>query len=206
MNLSASDRAPIFRGNEPVDEKEYLTDAFAREAVAYIDRHKRQPFFLYLTFNAVHNPQQVPDKYLDRFKEIQDPKRRHMAAMLSAMDDGIGRVLDKIRTESLENDTLIFFISDNGGPTAGNGSRNTPFSGFKGGMHEGGIHVPFLVQWKGRIPSGKLYDLPVISLDIHPTALAASFAGQALRYPDRQSPGWSQSPSIPTRRKPSGPA
>lgn len=174
VDLRADDRAPIFRGNEPVDEKEYLTDAFAREAVAAIDRHKGRPLFLYLTFNAVHTPQQVPDKYLDRFKEIQDPKRRNMAAMLSAMDDGIGRVLDKIRKESLENDTLVFFISDNGGPTPGNGSRNTPFTGYKGGLHEGGIRVPFLVQWNGQIPSGKVYNLPVISLDIHATALAVA--------------------------------
>lgn len=183
VNLAASDRAPIFRGNEPVDEKEYLTDAFAREAVEYIDRHKKQPFFLYLTFNAVHTPQQVPDKYLDRFKEIQDPKRRNMAAMLSAMDDGIGRVLDKIRKESLENDTLIFFISDNGGPTPGNSSRNTPFTGYKGGLNEGGIRVPFLVQWRGQIPAGKVFDQPVISLDIHPTALAVASPNKAFDIP-----------------------
>ncbi|MBP7935323.1 MAG: sulfatase [Phycisphaerae bacterium] len=183
VDLKASDRAPIFRGNEPLDESEYLTDAFAREAVAYIDRHKKQPFFLYLTFNAVHTPQQVPDKYLARFGEIQDPKRRNMAAMLSAMDDGIGRVLGKIRSESLENDTLIFFISDNGGPTKGNGSLNTPFTGFKGGLNEGGIRVPFLVQWKGQIPPGRVYDRAVISLDIHPTALAAASPEKPLDIP-----------------------
>ena len=165
---------PILRGTTPVDEKEYLTDAFGREAAAFIDRHKDRPFLLVLTFNAVHVPQEATDKYLDRFKSIDDPMRQKMAAMLSAMDDAVGAVLGKLRDAGLENDTLIFFVSDNGGPTPTNGSRNTPLRGFKGQVYEGGIRVPFLVQWKGHIPAGKVYERPVIALDIHPTCLAAS--------------------------------
>lgn len=172
---SASDRAnPIMRGSRKVEEKEYLTDAFAREAVAFIERHRQRPFFLYLAFNAVHSPLQAPQKYLDRFSEISDPKRRTFAAMLSAMDDAIGRVLETVRKNGLEEDTLIFFLSDNGGPTAQISSRNDPLRGFKGDVYEGGIRVPFLVQWKGRIPAGRVYEKPVISLDIVPTALAAA--------------------------------
>lgn len=163
----------IMRGTKPVQEKEYLTDAFTREAVAYIDRHANAPFFLYLTYNAVHNPLEATEKYLKRFASIQDERRRTYAAMLSAMDDGIGAVLAKLRSAKIEDNTLIFFVSDNGGPAI-NGSLNTPLSGQKATTWEGGIRVPYLVQWKAKLPAGKTYDHPVIQLDILPTALAAA--------------------------------
>jgi arylsulfatase A-like enzyme len=94
--------------------------------------------------------------------------------MLSAMDDAIGRVMAKLKEAGIEEDTLVFFISDNGGPPQANASRNDPLSGAKAGTLEGGIRVPLLVQWKGKLPAGKTYDQPVISLDIHPTAVAAA--------------------------------
>jgi arylsulfatase A-like enzyme len=165
---------PILRGAEPVEEKDYLTDAFAREAVSFIERHKAEPFFLYLAFNAVHAPLQAPDKYLSRFSAISDTKRRTFAAMLSAMDDAVGAVFAKLREARLEENTLIFFISDNGGPTPQTSSGNGPLRATKGTVYEGGIRVPFMMQWKGRLPAGKVYDLPVIALDVHPTALAAA--------------------------------
>jgi len=166
---------PILRGTETVDEKEYLTDALTREAAAYIDRHQREPFFLYLCYNAVHVPQQAPQNYLDRFSHIANDKRRTYAAMLSAMDDGVGAVLGRLREAGLEQDTLIFFLSDNGGP-AETGSHNHPLRGGKGSVWEGGIRVPFLMQWKGRIKAGQTYDNPVIALDIFPTVTAAAGA------------------------------
>jgi len=165
---------PILRGTEPVEEQEYLTDAFAREAVAFIERHRQQPFFLYLSFNAVHAPLQATEKYLSRFSSIQNERRRTFAAMLSAMDDAVGRVLARLREHRLDNDTLIFFISDNGGPTPNTTSGNGPLRGYKGQVLEGGIRVPFFVQWKRRLPSGKTFEQPVIALDIMPTALAAA--------------------------------
>jgi arylsulfatase A-like enzyme len=164
----------IFRGTTPVNEKEYLTDALNREAVAFIERHAAEPFFLYLAYNAVHTPNQATDKYLQRFAGIADPLRRTMAAKLAALDDGVGAVLKTLADRGIENDTLIVFISDNGGPTPTNGSRNTPLSGFKGQVWEGGIRVPYLMQFKGRLPAGQIYRQPVISLDILPTALAAA--------------------------------
>ena len=163
----------IMRGLTPVVEKEYLTDAFAREAVAYIDRHAKEPFFLYLTFNAVHTPMEATEKYLKRFGTLADKNRRTYAAMLSAMDDAIGKVLNKLRATGIEDNTLIFFVSDNGGPPV-NSSHNGPLSGHKASTWEGGIRVPYLVQWKAKLPAGKVYDHPVIQLDIGPTALAAA--------------------------------
>lgn len=169
----------IHRGNEPVEEKEYLTDAISREAVSFIDRHKDQPFFLYVAYNAVHTPQQAPKKYRDRFPDVADKKRKLMLAMLSAEDDGVGQILGKLKEEKLEEKTLVVFLSDNGGPTSEDGSRNTPLRGFKGQVWEGGIRVPMMARWPGRIPAGKVVEQPVISLDLFPTALAA--AGQKVR-------------------------
>jgi len=166
---------PILRGRDVVQEEEYLTDALGREAVAFVDRHQQHPFFLLLTFNAVHLPAQAPAKYLDRFTKIEDEKRRTYAAMLSALDDNIGAVLSKLNEAKLDNDTLVFFISDNGGPPA-NGSRNDPLNGRKATVWEGGVRVPFLVRWSGHIPAATVFEQPVISLDIPATIAAAAGA------------------------------
>jgi arylsulfatase A-like enzyme len=170
-------RGSILRGAEAVDPPPYLTDAFGGEAVSFIEKHKDVPFFVYLPFNAVHSPLQAVDKYLKRFEALPD-RRKTFAAMLSAMDDNIGRVLDKLRELKIEERTLIFFLSDNGGPTAQTTSGNGPLRGFKGQTWEGGIRIPFMIQWKGKLPEGKVSDVPVISLDILPTAVAA--AGRAI--------------------------
>jgi len=163
----------IMRGTQVVEEPDYLTDAFAREAVAFIDRHASEPFFLYFAPNAVHGPLQAPPKYLDRFRGVADANRRTFSAMLSALDEAVGRVMGALRTHGLEEDTLVFFLSDNGGPTTKTTSGNGPLRGYKAQTWEGGIRVPFMVQWKGRIPAGQTFSQPVISLDIHATALAA---------------------------------
>lgn len=164
---------PISRGRQPVDEKEYLTDAFGRESVAFIDRHAKEPWFLYLAFNAVHGPMDAAPRYLDRFPKLEG-NRKIYATMLTAMDDAIGAVLAKLRERKLEENTLVLFVADNGGPESVNGSDNGPLRGSKGDAMEGGIRVPFMVQWKGRIPAGKVFDQPVIQLDFLPTALAAA--------------------------------
>ncbi len=174
---AVSDKAnPILRGTEPLPSITYTTEEFAHEAVNFIDKHKAEPWFCYLPFNAVHGPLQATDKYLSRFAGITDQKRRTYAAMQSAMDDAIGTVLAKIRANGQEENTLIFFFSDNGGPTAQTTSSNGPLRGFKAQTWEGGIRVAFLMQWKGKIPAGKMDARPVIQLDIHPTALAAAGA------------------------------
>jgi arylsulfatase A-like enzyme len=173
---SGTSRNQILRGMEPVKEVSYLTDMFGDEAVAFIERQKDKPWFLYLAFNADHTPMHAKEQYLAKFASIKDPLRQKFAAMHAALDDNIGRVLDGLRKHKLEENTLIFFVSDNGGPTNANGSRNTPLRGFKAQTWEGGIRVPFLAQWKGALPAGKVYEQPVIQLDILPTVLAAAGA------------------------------
>ncbi|MES2790484.1 MAG: sulfatase [Planctomycetota bacterium] len=172
------DGAQILRGTTKIAEPEYLTDAFGREAVSFIERHDKQPFFLYLAFNAVHTPMEANEDRLSKFATIDKPQRRTYAAMLSAMDDAVGKVLKTLQEKKLDDNTLIFFISDNGGPTMQgttiNSSVNAPLRGSKRTTLEGGVRVPFLVHWKGRIPAGTVYDSPVIQLDIQPTALAAA--------------------------------
>ncbi len=172
--------SPILRGAKPVEEHQYLTDAFAREAVAFIENHKAHAFFLYLAFNAVHTPMEATSGRLEKFASISDTRRRTYAAMMSAMDDAVGRVLETLRSNGLEENTLIFFFSDNGGPTMKgttiNGSINAPLRGSKRTTLEGGIRVPFVVQWKGKLPADKVYDRSLIQLDVLPTALAAAGA------------------------------
>ena len=168
----------ILRGTEHVAEEAYLTDAFAREAVSFIRRHEANPFFLYLSFNAVHTPMHATDDRLERFATTTDPVRRIYNAMTLAMDEAVGEVLAQLRRSNLEEDTVIFFISDNGGPTvhryAYNASDNSPLRGSKGTTLEAGIRVPFVVSWPGHLPTGEQYDEPAIQLDIMPTALAVA--------------------------------
>lgn len=169
---------PIMRGREQGELKEYLTFAIAKEACAFIERQKADPFFIYLAFNAPHTPSQAPEDYLKKVPNITDKHRQTYAAMVMALDDSIGRVLKTIRDKGMEENTLIFFLSDNGGPlikgSAPNGSRNDPLRGGKLQMWEGGIRVPFFVQWKGHLPAGQTVAEPVISLDILPTACAVA--------------------------------
>ncbi|MEM7391389.1 MAG: sulfatase-like hydrolase/transferase [Verrucomicrobiota bacterium] len=167
---------PIIRGGQPVDEQAYLTDAFTREAVDFIRRHADKPFFLLLTYNAVHSPLQGADRYMEKFAHIEDIHRRIFAAMLSNMDDSVGEVLEALRTSTLEEKTMVFFLSDNGGPTRELTSSNRPLRGGKGQMYEGGLRVPFLLQWKGRVDGGRVYEPMIASTDIFATCVEAAAA------------------------------
>jgi arylsulfatase A-like enzyme len=180
----------LWRGDERVQVPEYSTDAFGREAVAFIERHRAEPFFLYLSFVAPHWPMEAKPEHLAQFAHVPDLHRRTFLAMMASLDENVGRVLAKLREAKLEQNTLLFFLSDNGGQTGSrrpkpdapfvygvNASSNSPCRGEKGQLLEGGIRIPFLVQWKGHIPDGKTYDQPILSLDILPTALAAAGVG-----------------------------
>jgi len=161
----------------------YTTDAYADRAVDWLRKRNGSPWFLYLPFNAQHAPLEAPQRYLDRFPTIPEGKRRTFAAMMAAMDDAVGRVLTTVRELGQEENTLVWFIADNGGPTPSTTSGNGPLRGFKMTTYEGGPRVPFLVRWKGRIPAGTTYDRPVVNLDVVPTVLAA--AGQPVAAADR---------------------
>jgi len=180
--IKGNDNGRLRRGMEVVDrEDEYLTDAFGREAVSFIERQREKPFFLYVPFNAIHGPLQAPEAEIARFPGIVSKKRRTMAAMLASMDRNIGRILQALRKRGIEEDTLVIFLSDNGGKPEdarghGNASVNTPLRGTKGQYYEGGIRIPFCLQWKAKLPAGQRYDRPVISLDIVPTCLVAAGA------------------------------
>ena len=175
----------VMRGTTAVEEDDYLTDAFTREAVAFIRKHKERPFFLYLPYTAVHGPLQVTQKYYDRFPHIEDEGSRIYAAMTSALDDGVGAVLDTLEENGLEENSLVVFLSDNGAGVSEYCS-NDPLRLGKQTMFEGGVRVPFTMKWPARIPQGLVYEHPVIALDIFPTAVAA--AGGKLP-PDRDIDG-----------------
>ena len=164
---------PIVRNSQPVVENEYLTDALTREAVRFIRRNQARPFFLYLAYNAVHSPLQAQTRYMDRFRRIDDIHRRIFAAMLANLDDSVGTVLEELEGARLLENTLVVFFSDNGGPTRELTSSNRPLRGEKGNLYEGGIRVPMLCQWTGRLPAGFVYDRPVTSLDMSATAVTA---------------------------------
>jgi arylsulfatase B len=174
---------PLLRGREAIEEPEYLTRAFAREACAFIDRAGAQPFFLYLPFNAVHSPMQAEPRDLDRFANIADPHRRIFAAMLSVLDDAVGSVLRQLDEKRLRQDTIVVFLSDNGGPTAELTSSNQPLRGGKGQLYEGGIRIPFIVRYPGKLDGGRVSDAPVTSLDLLPTFLRAAAAGKPRANP-----------------------
>ncbi|WP_020583124.1 sulfatase-like hydrolase/transferase [Endozoicomonas elysicola] len=164
----------MYRNDQPVSNfDDYLTDRFGDEAVSYIERHKNEPFFLYVAFNAVHGPLQARPEDLERFKHITDDKRRTVLAMNYNLDQNVGKIVSKLEKLELMDDTLIVFISDNGGKLNDNRSFNTPLRGEKGTYWDGGIRVPFTFTWEGVIPAGKTLNEPVIALDLLPTFLNA---------------------------------
>jgi arylsulfatase A-like enzyme len=176
-----NDKEPTYLEGLPPET--YLTDIFSERAVDFVKSSKgAKPWFLFLSYNAPHTPIMAPKNKMDKYAHIKDHKRRVLAAMMDSLDDGVGTVLKALEDSGQRENTLIWFLSDNGGVAtrsrSWNGSRNDPFSGAKGDVFEGGIRVPFMVSWTGTIPGGKVVDDPVISLDILPTSLAA--AGQGI--------------------------
>jgi arylsulfatase A-like enzyme len=166
---------PIYRNKARINDTGYLTDRLSEEAVAFIDRNKSQPFFLYLAYNAVHAPPEAPQATIDKYRKLfpdLSKARVILMAMLEHLDNGVGAVVDKLKKEKLFDNTLLFFLTDNGGAKAMN-ADNTPLRGFKGSLYEGGIRTPFIVSWPAKFSGGRTVDAPVISLDILPTTLDA---------------------------------
>ena len=151
----------------------YLTDVLGDRAIHFIEKSSEKPFFLYLSFTAPHGPMHGKDEDIARFAHIENPKRRTYASMVWAMDRAIGKVVNTIDARGIADNTLIWFLSDNGGAT-GNASSNLPLAGFKGIKFEGGIRVPFVMHWKNRFPQGRVFNSMVSALDILPTCVAAA--------------------------------
>ena len=177
---SAEYNIPLNRNGRDEPQTQYLTEQFGGEASAFIGRHasESKPWMLYLAFNAPHTPLQAPQKWLDKYSQLTDKNRQTYAAMVSAMDEAIGAVLTQLDTTKQRDNTLIYFVSDNGGPnlqakSGSNFTNNAPLRGAKGMVYEGGMRVPFLVSWPAKIKPGK-YEQPVIALDFLPTSLAAA--------------------------------
>ena len=168
-------RTWIMRDHKPEKTDEYLTDEFSKEAVKFIEKNQKNPFFLYLAYNAPHGPLQATTKYLDRFDHIKNKKRKTYAAMVSAVDDGIGGILEHLESLDIIENTMIFFLSDNGGPEPKNGSNNGPLREGKSSIYEGGNRVPFAMKWTGEIEP-MVYEYPISSLDILPTIAALTHA------------------------------
>jgi arylsulfatase A-like enzyme len=173
----------LFRNREEIfEDGEYLTERLAQEAAGFIRRNRNDPFFLTVTFNAPHYPMQAPPRYKDRFPGLAK-ERQTYAAMLSAVDDGVGHIMSTLRQHALLDNTLVFFIADNGATTearAGLGQQpatagnNGPFRGFKFSLFDGGLHVPGIMHWPGRAPAGLVRDDLAMTMDILPTICKAA--------------------------------
>ena len=172
---AARDQVPVRRGREVVEVDQYLTEAFTEDAARFIGTNKDKPFFLYIAYNAPHTPLQATKKYLDRYPDVKDRGKRVYAAMVSALDDGVGEIRAKLKAEGIEKNTLIVFLSDNGCASYVQGAcTNGPLNGFKATHLEGGVRVPYIVAWPGQIAGGRVDSRMVSSLDILPTAAAAA--------------------------------
>lgn len=154
----------------PVSKTTYLTDDFTDKAVDFIDKKAddKNPFFLYLAYNAPHAPLQAPQKYLDRTEHIQNNFRTVYAAMILAVDDGVGKIWDVLKKNKIDDNTIIIFLSDNGGTYQ---AMNYPRRAYKGNMFEGGTKVPFAMYWKNKIKPGTTFNGMISALDICATAV-----------------------------------
>jgi len=171
----------LFRGNGRIEEEGYATDLFRREALRFIRENQNRPFFLYLAFNAPHiasnlerDPFQAPAKYVQKYPG-RDPKanRTKYMAMMTCMDEAVGEVLDTLKELGLERSTLVIHHSDNGGSGPGD---NGPLRGRKGQLFEGGVRVPCLARWPGRLPAGRVNDELLSTLELLPTLAAVAGA------------------------------
>ncbi|MEM9368646.1 MAG: sulfatase-like hydrolase/transferase [Planctomycetota bacterium] len=173
------DGSPVADPPQLLTDDRYRVEVQADAALGFIKRHARDesPFFLYYTPYSPHAPFEAPESYLAQFQHVQDKKRRVCLAMMACVDDSVGRIVNELRTAEIEDNTLIWFISDNGAPKNG-GGFNAPLGGSKGSLRDGGVRVPFLVTWPDRLPAGTEYDPMVSTLDVMPTCLTAAGVNQ----------------------------
>ena len=163
-----NEKMPTYLDGMPEDT--YLTDIFSTRAADFVTRSKgEKPWFLFLSYNAPHTPIMAPKDKMAKYAHIKDYKRRVLAAMMDSLDDGVGTVLKALKESGQDKNTLVWFLSDNGGTTSKNASRNDPFSGVKGDVYEGGIRTPMIAWWPGKIQPGQVTDHVSAFWDISPT-------------------------------------
>lgn len=173
----------IKEGRTIVKDPGYLTFTLADKGIDFIEKNKSKPFFLTLSFNAPHDPFQVPKKYFDRLQSVTDSVKRVYSGMIEALDDAVGSVIKKLDEEGLSDNCLIFFISDNGGATYTRATDNAPLRGGKATHFDGGLAVPFFIKYPKGLPGGQTYTHPVSALDIFSTIAAVSEAPLATDRP-----------------------
>ena len=165
---------PMIDGITPLtDQPDYLTDAISTKAASYVASNRNRPFFLMVTYNAVHLPVHMNQPRENRFGYIATDRDRAVRTMLAAMDDGVGQIIISLRKSRILDDTLVIFVSDNGNTPDSQIEDNGGFRDGKTFLYEGGIRVPMLMQWKNGLPAGQTYRKPVISLDLTATIMAA---------------------------------
>ena len=161
-------------GKEVYHEGEYFPDLIVKKATSFIEGNKNKPFFLYLAFNSPHYPLQPPKKWRDYYKDLPYP-RRDYAGFVSSTDERIGKILDLLDRDNLRENTIIIFLSDQGSSfeirTGGGGGNSGPYRGGKFSLFEGGIRVPAIISWEGKIPEGVVRDQVAMSMDLFPTIL-----------------------------------
>lgn len=174
---------PMMRNGVAANVEGYLTTQLTDEAIGFVERNHADPFFLYVAYNAPHTPLQAPKETVEKFSHLDGGRERQTyAAMVHEMDRDIGRLIHALEVNGVADSTLVFFLSDNGGPRHWDKTKpaftsNAPFRGHKGNTYDGGVHVPFLAYWPGTLPAGTTFPKPVVSLDI--TRTAAELAGAA---------------------------
>ena len=171
------------RDDQPCKDEGYSTHLLAKEACRIIrDKNPDKPLFLYLPFNAVHAPHQVPDRYCAPYTNLKGVRRTY-AGMLSAMDEAVGQILAALDETKIRDNTLIIFSSDNGGPSPGKVTSNGPLRAGKGTIYEGGIRVCAFASWPGHIPAGKTIDEPLHAVDWYPTLVKLTGATPEQKLP-----------------------
>jgi len=184
------DNLTSYKTESFVTNSAYRIDVVSDAAVTFIKNNHTKPFYLHVAHYAPHVPLEATQKYLNRFPNVDSVRRKYALAMISAVDDGVGRILKTLKEHQILDNTMIFLISDNGAPLgldmtdapidnnkeAWDGSKNTPWVGEKGMLSDGGIHVPFVMQWSKKIPAGLVIDKPVSSLDAAYTAIKSAGA------------------------------
>ncbi|MCX2743169.1 sulfatase-like hydrolase/transferase [Mangrovivirga sp. M17] len=163
----------IRRNGEIISEDRYLTSAITDEAIDFTEAHNEKPFYLLVSYNAPHTPLQAPKEYVEMFNDVSDPVKRVHFALIKSLDDELGRLMNHFNDKRLTENTLIFFISDNGGAEFNLTTENGPYQGGKITNFEGGVKVPMIMSWQGKIDSGEVFNHPVHSTDLFMTSARA---------------------------------